>query len=62
MCTLSVADVARILEHARDAALPGREAAVCNAIWCELGRVLRSPATGPGPRLHLVASEPQQTV
>jgi hypothetical protein len=63
MCTLTVADVARILERARAAALPGREAAVCNAIWCELGEVLQfAPASEPHLRLRLVASEPRPMV
>jgi hypothetical protein len=51
MRMLTVTEVAKTLERARAAALPGREAAVCNAVWCELGEVLREPlrrqATAP---------------
>jgi hypothetical protein len=59
---LSVTEVAIALERVRAVALPGREAAVCNAIWCELGEALRSPASEPHRRLHLVASEPRPMV
>ena len=54
--------VAVTLERARDAALPGREAAVCNAVWCELGEVLRLPTREPCRHLRLVASEPRPMV
>jgi hypothetical protein len=62
MRTLSVVDVARILKRAREVALPGRETAECNAVWCELGQVLQRPAPEPHRRLHLVASEPRPMV
>ena len=55
---LSVTEVAVTLERARDAALPGREAAICNAIWCELGEMLQRSAPDPRRRLRLAASEP----
>ena len=38
MHNATVTDVARILERAREAALPGREAAVCNAVWSSSAR------------------------
>ena len=60
---LSVVEVAVTLERAREAALPGREAAVCNAIWCELGEMLRPlPAREPVRSLRLVTSEPRPMV
>ena len=62
MRILSVTEVAVTLERARESALPGRETAECNAVWCELGQVLRSPATEPGRHLHRVASEPRPMV
>jgi hypothetical protein len=37
---LTIDDVARALERARDYALPGREAATRNALLCELHRRL----------------------
>ena len=48
---LSVTEVAVTLERARESALPGRTTAECNAVWCELGEMLRLPAPEPGRHL-----------
>jgi hypothetical protein len=49
---ISIADLARILERARAAALPE-----CSAVWSELGALLQ-PRDRQRPLLRLVRSTP----